>query len=253
MKMSPTIGALAEALSKAQGEMSAAEKDAENPFYKSNYSTFASVVEALRIPFRNNKLSYSQPTRIEQDGSVTVETILMHASGEYLIGELTAKPVKSDPQGIGSLVSYTKRYSLQAMAGVASADDDDGNAASGKGAASPAPPKPKAKSELPPQSKPPKNATAIQPLPGHSAEHFPFPGKDGAEEIYTAMPHQREILRAEAKRQGITSNPDLQHLSMTCIKAGVWVQDLQAAVKEWIEDGKKKPEVRYDPQDAQPQ
>lgn len=133
MKMSPAIGQLAEALSKAQGAMRGAEKDRDNPFFKSSYATLASVIEAIREPFAANKLAFMQPTRVEADGSMTVETIVMHASGEWISGEATAKPVKTDPQGIGSLISYLKRYGLQAMAGVASRDDDDdANHASGK-------------------------------------------------------------------------------------------------------------------------
>ncbi len=53
----------------------------------------------------------------------------MHVSGQWLIGEITGRPVKTDPQSLGSLITYLKRYLIQAMAGLAS-DDDDGNAAS---------------------------------------------------------------------------------------------------------------------------
>lgn len=130
IKMSPEIGALAAALAKAQGELRAATKDRENPYFKSSYATLASVFEAIREPFSKNGLSYTQPTRIDEHGNVVVVTMLMHASGQWLAGEVSAKPAKNDPQGVGSLISYLKRYEIQAMAGIASADDDDdGNAA----------------------------------------------------------------------------------------------------------------------------
>lgn len=129
MNKSEKIGELALALSKAQGAMRAAQKDRENPFFKSAYATLASVIEAIREPFSLNNLAFSQPTRVDDQGHVFVETIIMHgASGEWISGEASAIPVKQDPQGIGSLISYLKRYGLQAMVGIAS-EDDDGNAA----------------------------------------------------------------------------------------------------------------------------
>jgi len=54
----------------------------------------------------------------------------MHQSGEWISGELEMTPVKSDPQGIGSAITYARRYTLASIAGVAT-EDDDGNAASG--------------------------------------------------------------------------------------------------------------------------
>jgi hypothetical protein len=124
MNLSENIAEFAKAFAAAQGMMRSASKDASNPFFKSSYSTLASVIEAIREPFASNGLSFSQPCKIKEDGSVIVETIIMHSSGQYIIGEITGKPVKNDPQAIGSLVSYLKRYLLQAMAGIASADDD---------------------------------------------------------------------------------------------------------------------------------
>lgn len=43
MNKSESIGKLAEALSKAQGEMKGAIKDADNPYFKSKYADLASV------------------------------------------------------------------------------------------------------------------------------------------------------------------------------------------------------------------
>jgi hypothetical protein len=55
--------------------------------------------------------------------------MLMHSSGEWISGVLEIKPVKTDPQGIGSALTYARRYGLMAMIGIAP-EDDDGNAAS---------------------------------------------------------------------------------------------------------------------------
>jgi hypothetical protein len=124
MKMSEDIKEFAVAFSKAQGMMRAASKDAENPFYKASYATLASVMEAIREPFLQNGLSFLQPCKIIEENRVVVETIILHSSGQYIIGEVTATPVKNDPQATGSLISYLKRYLLQAMVGIATADDD---------------------------------------------------------------------------------------------------------------------------------
>ena len=110
--------------------MESAKKDADNPFFKSKYADLSSVVEALRGPFAEQGLAYVQlphPSDTQAE-EVLIETVLMHASGQW-ISSLTVVPVtKKDAQGYGSAMTYARRYGLQAMAGLA-AEDDDGNAA----------------------------------------------------------------------------------------------------------------------------
>ena len=130
MEMSESIKHIAEALNKAQAEMSGAKKGAKNPFFKSNYADLNSVVDAVRIPFCDNGLSYSQ-FPIMHENRVGVETILMHSSGEWMKSVLMLPMVKQDPQAAGSAITYARRYALQAIAGIP-AEDDDGNSASQK-------------------------------------------------------------------------------------------------------------------------
>ncbi len=127
MNKSESIKELATALCKAQNEMKFAVKDAANPFFKSRYADLASVIEAIKVPFANNGISFVQGTDFE-DTAVIIETMLMHSSGEWLSSRLKMQPIKNDPQSVGSAITYGKRYGLQAIAGVPS-DDDDGNAA----------------------------------------------------------------------------------------------------------------------------
>lgn len=131
MEKSETIGELAKALAKAQGAMVGAVKDQANPFFKSKYADLASVWDACRKPLADNGLSVVQTEEFFFDNPdlVCVSTILMHESGEWIRGILAVKPVKSDPQAVGSAITYLRRYSLQSMVGVAP-EDDDGNAAS---------------------------------------------------------------------------------------------------------------------------
>ena len=81
MNKSESIKELATALCKAQSEMKFAVKDAANPFFKSRYADLASVIEAVKLPFANNGISFVQGTDFE-DTAVIIETMLMHSSGE---------------------------------------------------------------------------------------------------------------------------------------------------------------------------
>lgn len=128
MNKSDSIKELATALNLAQAEMSGAKKKAANPFFKSKYADLNAVVDAIRVPFCDNGLSYSQ-FPLFRDGLVGVETILMHSSGEWMSSELLLPMVKQDPQAAGSALTYARRYSLQSIAGIPS-EDDDGNHAS---------------------------------------------------------------------------------------------------------------------------
>ncbi len=131
MKHSETIGKLAEALSKAQGEMSNAAKDKDNPFFKSSYADLASVWDACRGPLSKNGLCVLQAID-SVDGRLILSTKLVHLSGEYVESTLPVNPVKNDPQGLGSAITYMRRYALSALVGIAPAEDD-GEASMGRG------------------------------------------------------------------------------------------------------------------------
>ena len=130
MTHSEQINELATALAKAQGQIEGAKKDSTNPHFKSSYADLASVWDACRKALSSNGLSVAQGAESE-DGRVGITTILMHASGQWMRSTLLMRPMKDDPQGIGSCVTYARRYALAAIVGVAP-EDDDGNAASAK-------------------------------------------------------------------------------------------------------------------------
>jgi hypothetical protein len=129
MEHSDTLTELAPALAKAQGEMKAAAKDSRNPHFNSKYADLASVWEACRGPLATNGLAVIQTPETEGP-VVSVHTMLLHASGQWVRTKLQVTAVKSDPQGIGSAITYARRYGLAAVVGVAPDEDDDGNAAS---------------------------------------------------------------------------------------------------------------------------
>lgn len=128
MNKSDSIKNLAAALNKAQEAMGGAAKDANNPFFKSKYADLGSVIRAIKQPFADNGLSYTQ-FPVSEENNCGVDTILMHSSGEWIESRLLLPMVKADPQKAGSAITYARRYALQAIAGIPS-EDDDGNAAS---------------------------------------------------------------------------------------------------------------------------
>ena len=127
MQMSDTISALAEALSKAQGAIDDATKAGINPHFKSKYADLASVRAVIRGPLSANGLSIVQLPRA-QNGVVEVDTMLLHKTGEYISETLRMPVAQANAHGIGSAITYARRYGLMSILCIA-ADDDDGVAA----------------------------------------------------------------------------------------------------------------------------
>lgn len=143
MRMSDTITALATALAKAQGMIDDATKTGMNPAFRSKYADLAAVRAVIREPLAVNDLAIVQAPRTV-DNAVEVETMLLHKSGEFIAETLRMPVNKWDAQGIGSGITYARRYGIMAILSIAS-EDDDGNAAVQKTAApapAPAPKKP---------------------------------------------------------------------------------------------------------------
>lgn len=126
----PRLDKLATALVKAQAEMKPALKDSENPHFRSKYADLASIWDACRKPLTDNGLAVIQLLG-RHDGEVTVTTMLLHTSGQSISSVVGVKPTKDDAQGLGSAVTYLRRYGLAALVGISQADDD-GEAAVGR-------------------------------------------------------------------------------------------------------------------------
>ena len=76
MKSSESINELASALCNAQGQMGGAVKDSANPFFKSSYADLTSVIKAIKQPFADNGLSYTQ-FPVSNENGVGVSTYLV--------------------------------------------------------------------------------------------------------------------------------------------------------------------------------
>jgi len=128
---SDTISELVKALTAFQGKMMAVKKDTLNPFYKKKYASLDTIWDAIRKPLSENGLSVTQTMGIQGEVS-TLETTLYHTSGEWISGSMLVKPVKDDPQSLGSAISYARRYSISALLGIVADEDNDAEIATGK-------------------------------------------------------------------------------------------------------------------------
>jgi hypothetical protein len=126
---------LATALAKAQGAIEGAKKGRRNDHFRSSYADLASVWDACREALSENGLSVVQFPIEAPVGHVGLRTILLHQSGQFLEDKFFM-PVKdaSNPQAVGSALTYARRYALASAVGIAP-EDDDGNAAAARGAA----------------------------------------------------------------------------------------------------------------------
>lgn len=114
---------------KAKRSFGPALKDKNNPHFKSKYADLGACLEAVEGALLDNGIALLQET-FEDSTGVTVETVLLHESGEERrCGKLHVPASKQDPQGYGSALTYARRYSLMTACGIAP-EDDDGNAAS---------------------------------------------------------------------------------------------------------------------------
>lgn len=120
------------ALSKAQQDIKQAKKEKTNPYFKSNYADLPSVWNACKDALSSNGLCISQTFEFN-DGIMFIITTLGHTSGQSIVSRLPVITAKNDPQSLGSAITYFRRYSLSAIAGITAEDeDDDGEKAQGR-------------------------------------------------------------------------------------------------------------------------
>lgn len=126
IEKSESINELASALSKAQLSLESAKKGSSG--YGYNYSDLATVIETSKKPLSDNGLSVTQLLGDGVDDKVSITTVLMHSSGQYISSrlELEIPDMKgvNDSQRRGAAYSYGRRYALQAILNMASEDND---------------------------------------------------------------------------------------------------------------------------------
>ncbi len=135
MKHSETFTKLSAALVAAQAQLKAIPKDATNPHFKNRYASLDGIVETIRPVLAAYKLAVIQGAGdpiIDHGGSLegfSVETMLIHESGEWISNAAIVPLTKVDAQGAGGALTYGRRYGLSALLSLATDEDDDGNAA----------------------------------------------------------------------------------------------------------------------------
>lgn len=182
MQMSETITHVATALCKAQGQIDDATKTGLNPVFKSKYADMAAVRSVIREPLAVNDLAVVQGPR-RADGGIEVETMLIHKSGEWISEAVFIPVTKWDAHGVGSAITYGRRYGLMSILCIAS-EDDDGNVAVQAGPAAP------------PMKKAPKaNAEKVM----AAGEAAASKGTDGLREWYKGLSNdERGTVDADA-------------------------------------------------------
>ena len=119
---------LIESLVKAQSEMTHAAFDQTNPHFKSKFASLKSVIDAIKPALNANGIFFMQVSH-PLDHGVGIETIFCKADEKLSTGVVMVPVDKANAQGLGSALTYAKRYSLAMACGIAADVDDDGNGA----------------------------------------------------------------------------------------------------------------------------
>ena len=136
-RSSESIGAIAAALAKAQGELTNPEKSLiatiRSPFPREGNSTFryaslASGLDIVRKSLGQHEIATVQTTAIDENsGQIRLTTLLAHASGEWISSDwpVCAISETATPHRMGAALSYARRYALFSLVGIAGEDDLD--------------------------------------------------------------------------------------------------------------------------------
>jgi hypothetical protein len=131
MKKSESVKEICKALICFKIKVEGIRKDAKNPFFKSTYASLGNIIDAIEEPLAESGLAVCQfPT-----GEHGLTTLIMHESGEWIEADYNMNPTKNDPQGIGSCLTYQKRYGLVSalLLNILEKDDDANYATYGNG------------------------------------------------------------------------------------------------------------------------
>lgn len=208
MNKSESIKELATALCKFQAEVEKVKKTATNPFFKSKYATLSDILEVIKKPLSKNGLSFVQ---LPLSGHV-LETILMHSSGEFISSSYEMTPVKNDPQGLGSVITYQRRYALGAILGLDIDIDDDANSASEQPKAEqPKAEQPKAEPAKQPAKQPVKKT--VQPTSNEKKEVL-TPTHPGWSKVVTYLQNGGFMSKVEQK---YIISKEVEHLLINLI------------------------------------
>lgn len=209
MRHSDSIANLTAALVAAQMELEPIAKDRTNPHFKNRYATLDAIVEGVRPVLAKHGLAVIQGAEaLSAEGTMkalTVETMLVHSSGEWLSNSAVVPIAKNDPQGAGGALTYGRRYGLSALLSLATEEDDDANGASRPAA----------------QRAPARQAAPAQPKPAPA----------------TGEPEKKRDTSGEAVLKGLLANEHIKLEERT--KYEKWLADASRSSAEIVEACKK--------------
>lgn len=114
-----------------QNEITGIKKGSTNPFFKSQYFDVNALIQALRPVLQSNRLVLVQPL-VYREGKQLLSTQLIDVDSGEIIESTMDLPTISDPQKVGSIITYYRRYSIQSLFLLESVDDD-GETGAGRG------------------------------------------------------------------------------------------------------------------------
>lgn len=189
---SESIKEIAPALNKVLSEVSNLPKTKKG--YGYSYTPLDDVLEAVRPILLKHNLGVTQMVGSEA-GMVTIKTLLLHDSGEYLATTLTLPPTNmsgvNDVQALGASITYGRRYQLTAMFGIASEEDVDGRHEQPKQA-----PKQQTPRQQPPKREEPKKDKG-------TPEERKANGIDQVNSLIALIPNPAEQVEYEAQLNSI--------------------------------------------------
>lgn len=165
---------LAEALALFQADLPQVDLDSVNPHFKSKFASLANITKKVLPELAKHGFSYTVGSFVD-NGLLVVDAHLLHESGESRSFQFPI--TETQPQKIGSAITYAKRYAIQALTGVVADEDDDGNAASQQ------PPAALAKAKDRAAAAPPRPRQTATPSQAKIAKDFIDTGKATREQV----------------------------------------------------------------------
>jgi hypothetical protein len=113
-------------LAEVKREVGKVSKNSKNPHFKNTYADLNALIDAVEPILLEKGLLMLQPIA---EGKVC--TVIFDVETELSIESSILLPALSDPQKLGSAITYFRRYTLQSLLSL-QAEDDDANKASRK-------------------------------------------------------------------------------------------------------------------------
>lgn len=209
LEHSTEINEIITALAKAQSKFPKIAFDSINPHFKSEYASLSSIIDKTKPLLCEFGLTLIQSPSTDENGKVTIVTMLAHQSGQWMKGSLDLKPDRVNVQGIGSAISYGRRYACKAMLNVADGkDDDDGNHAM------PSPP------TMKPKPKPADQKPLVD-----------------VNEVYNPdNENHKDVMRSLFRKYKVTEMENCKRFSTQLAESKTKIKDLDVRLKEIIEN-----------------